>query len=55
VTTYTGTHGSLTGNWTTSQVIDTTSGTPSGHVVFSPSFLFNSGANFGAWLRTYLR
>jgi hypothetical protein len=27
----------------------------SGHVVFSPSFLFNNGANFGAWLRTYLR
>lgn len=55
VTTYTGARGSLTGNWTTGQVIDTTNGKASGHVVFSPSFLFNNGANFGAWLRTYLR
>jgi hypothetical protein len=55
VTTYSGTHGSLTGNWTTSQVMDTTNGKASGHVVFSPSFLFNNGGNFGAWLRTYLR
>lgn len=55
VTTYTGGRSTLTGNFTTSQVIDTTNGTASGHVVFSPSFLFNSGANFGAWLRTYLR
>ena len=51
VTTYTGTRGTLTGSWTTSQVIDTTNG----HVVFSPSLPFNKGANFGAWLRTYLR
>ena len=26
-----------------------------GRVVFSPSLPFNKGANFGAWLRTYLR
>jgi hypothetical protein len=55
VTTYSGTRGTMTGNWVTSQVIDTTNGKASGHVVFSPSFLFNNGANFGAWLRTYLR
>lgn len=53
-TTYTGVHGTMIGNWTTSEVIDTTTGGPSGHVVFSPSFLFNHGGNFGAWLRTYL-
>jgi hypothetical protein len=55
VTTYTGAKGTMTGNFTTSQVIDTTNGKASGHVVFSPSFLFNNGANFGAWLRTYLK
>jgi hypothetical protein len=55
VTTYTGTRGTMTGNWTTSQVIDTTNGRSTGHVVFSPSLPFNKGANFGAWLRTYLR
>lgn len=55
VTTYSGTRGTMTGNWTTSQVIDTTNGKASGHVVFSPSLLFNNGGNFGAWLRTYLR
>ena len=55
VTTYTSTHGTLTGPWTTSQVIDTTNGGSTGHVVFSPSLPFNKGANFGAWLRTYLR
>jgi hypothetical protein len=51
VTTYTGTHGTMTGPWTTNEVIDTTNGAPSGRVVMSPSFLFNHGASFGAWLR----
>lgn len=55
VTTYTGLRGSMTGKWTTSQVIDTTNGGPSGHVVMSPSFLFNNGGSFGAWLRSWLR
>jgi hypothetical protein len=45
----------MIGNWTTSEVIDTSNGGASGHVMFSPSFLFNNGGNFGAWLRTYLR
>jgi hypothetical protein len=55
VTTYTGTRGTMTGPWATSQVIDTTNGRSTGHVVFSPSLPFNKGANFGTWLRTYLR
>jgi hypothetical protein len=55
VTTYTGTHGTMTGPWTTSQVVDTSNGGPTGHLVMSPSFLFNNGANFGAWLRDWLR
>jgi hypothetical protein len=55
VTTYTGLRGSMTGKWTTSQVIDTTNGHATGHVVMSPSFLFNKGGDFGAWLRTWLR
>jgi len=54
VTTYTGVRGSMIGNWTTSEIIDTTNGGPSGHVVMSPSFLFSNGGDFGAWLRTYL-
>lgn len=55
VTTYTGVHGTMTGPWSTSEVVDTTSGHASGQTVMSPSFLFNKGANFGAWLRTWLR
>ena len=55
VTTYTGVHGSMTGPWATSEIIDTTNGGSSGQVVMSPSFLWNNGQNFGAWLRSYLR
>lgn len=54
VTTYTSVRGSMTGNWTTSEIIDTTNGGPTGQVVMSPSFLFNNGGDFGAWLRSYL-
>jgi hypothetical protein len=54
VTTYTGVHGTITGPWTTSEVIDTTNGTSSGQVVLSPSFLFGHNADFGAWLRAWL-
>jgi len=55
VTTYTGVRGSMTGHWTTNEVIDTTNGHSTGQVVMSPSFLFNNGGDFGAWLRTWLR
>ena len=51
VTTYTGAHGTLTGPWTTSQYITTTSGTAAGTVIASPSDLSNGGADFGVWLR----
>jgi len=51
VTTNTGVHGTMTGPWTTSAVLDTIHG----QVVMSPSFLFNNGAGFGVWLRDYLR
>jgi len=55
ITTYTGVHGTITGPWTTSEVIDTTTGGSSGQVVMSPSFLFAGGHDFGAWLRAWLR
>jgi hypothetical protein len=54
VTTTTGVHGTVTGNWTTSQIIDTINGRVGGQVAMSPSFLFNNGANFGVWLRSWL-
>jgi hypothetical protein len=54
VTTNTGVHGTMTGPWTTSMLIDTINGRPSGQVVMSPSFLFNNNANFGVWLRDWL-
>lgn len=50
VTTYTGVHGTLLGPWTTSQVVDTTTGGSSGAVVISPSALWDNGQNFGVWL-----
>jgi hypothetical protein len=55
VTTYTGVHGTMSGPWTTSEVLDTTNGGSSGQVVMSPSFLYGNGADFGAWLRDWLR
>ena len=51
VTTYTCTHGTLTGPWATWKYIATTTGTAAGTVIASPSGLSNSGANFGVWLR----
>jgi hypothetical protein len=54
VTTYTGRHGTMTGPWTTNEVVDTTNGTSSGQVVLSPSFLFSRNADFGAWIRAFL-
>jgi hypothetical protein len=51
LTTYTGTHGTVTGPWQASQVIETTDGTAKGAVVLSPSGLWNGGQNFGIWLR----
>ena len=47
----TGTHGTLLGPWTTSAMIDTSTGTATGRVVASPSGLWNRGQNFGVWLR----
>jgi hypothetical protein len=54
VTTTTGVHGTVTGPWTTSMIVDTINGQPGGQVVMSPSFLFNHNANFGVWLRDWL-
>jgi hypothetical protein len=51
LTTYTGSHGTLLGPWTTSAMIDTSTGTATGRVVASPSGLWNRGQNFGVWLR----
>lgn len=51
VTTYTGVRGTLLGRWATYQVIDTTTGTPSGAVVISAPVLRDRGQNFAAWLR----
>jgi hypothetical protein len=54
VTTTTGVHGTVTGPWTTTMVIDTINGQAGGQVVMSPSFLFNNNANFGVWIRAFL-
>jgi len=54
VTTTTGVHGTVTGPWTTSMVIDTINGQAGGQVVMSPSFLSNNNANFGTWIRAFL-
>jgi hypothetical protein len=51
VTTYRGDRGTLTGPWTTSALIDTSTGTNSGRVAASPSALSNGGQDFGVWLR----
>ncbi len=51
VTTYRGNKGSILGPWTTSQFIDTTTGTAAGAVVMSAPVLWNGGQNFGVWLR----
>jgi hypothetical protein len=54
VTTTTGVHGTVTGPWTTTMVIDTINGQAGGQVAMSPSFLFNNNANFGTWIRAWL-
>ena len=51
LTTYRGDHGTVTGPWTTSKMITTTTGTASGTVIVSPSGLSNGGRDFTAWLR----
>ena len=51
LTTYSGDHGTITGPWTTSKMITTTTGTASGTVIVSPSALSSGGRNFAAWLR----
>lgn len=50
-TTYTGTHGTVTGPWQPRPMIATTDGTATGKVVLSPSGLWNQDQNFGLWLR----
>jgi hypothetical protein len=55
VTTYSGDRGTVLGPWTTDQLLDTTNGTAEGTVILSPSGLWNSGQNFGAWLRALPR
>ena len=44
-------HGTLTGPWTTTEIVDTTTGNSAGAVVINPNVLWNSGQNFGVWLR----
>jgi len=51
VTTYGGGHGSILGRWATSQLIDTTNGTPAAAVVANASVLSNGGQDFSIWLR----
>jgi hypothetical protein len=51
LTTYSGDHGTITGPWTTSKMITTTTGTASGTVIVNPSGLSSNGQNFAAWLR----
>jgi hypothetical protein len=47
--TYGGVRGGLLNPmWTTREIIDVAAG---GRVVMSPAFVWNSGHNFGAWLR----
>ena len=48
VTTLAGTRGSMNGPWLTRQIVDVAA---DGHVVMSPSYLWNNGQNFGTWLR----
>jgi hypothetical protein len=50
LTSYNGAHGTTVGPWTTHQLIDTTTGTPTGAIVMYPSYAWNSGANFSVWL-----
>ncbi|HEV2452180.1 MAG TPA: hypothetical protein VGS62_09650 [Streptosporangiaceae bacterium] len=52
LTTYSGARGTLQGPWVTSEVVDTLTGTPSGAIVTDAPVLYNSGQNFGVWLRT---
>jgi hypothetical protein len=49
-TTYTGTRGTLTGPWMTSQIIMTNAGTTSPILASNP-VLWDGGANFGTWIR----
>jgi hypothetical protein len=51
LTTYSGIRGTLTGPWTTSQTIVTTTSTAAGTVLASPSGLSNGGRDFTAWFR----
>jgi hypothetical protein len=50
LTTYSGVHGSLLGPWTTTKLVDTLDGTPTGIVVMYASGLANHGHDFSTWL-----
>jgi hypothetical protein len=50
-TTYTGIRSTLTGPWTTSQVVMTSNGKSTGTVEASNPVLWDGGANFGTWIR----
>ena len=52
LTTYSGVRGTLLGPWATSEVVDTLTGDSSGATVIDAPVLWNSGQNFGVWLRT---
>jgi hypothetical protein len=51
LTNYSGHRYTILGPWLTFNLIDTTTGTPRGKVVMSPSSLWNGGRNFGIYLR----
>lgn len=51
VETYTGARGTLTGPWTTSQVVMTSNGQSSGTVEASNPALWDGGRNFRTWVR----
>ncbi len=51
LTTYSGARGTMLGPWTTSKIIETSTGASTGTVMASPSALGNHGQDFGVWLR----
>ena len=52
LTTYSGARGTMLGPWTTSKIIETSTGASTGTVMASPSALGNHGQDFGVWLRS---
>jgi hypothetical protein len=50
-TTFTGDHGTMTGPWTTSQVVMTSNGKSSGIVEANSPVLWDGGRNFSTWVQ----